>query len=230
MPRSVDMNGREVMTAIVRAPSTAPLEVVDGGIAGNQPAVHTEHVLAFPAAHYDYWSNRLGTPREDWDWCWFGENLTVDGITEEDLHIGDVIEAGSARFRVTSPRIPCFKVAWRVGQPDSVLPKMMETGRVGFHLEVLEPGRVLAGAAGLGPARGLHVGRLPRFRAERAERGRRVKGAGPDLHVVGLQDDAALLRPEALKGEDQALERALGAQGVGGGHRGSAGEAGGAAP
>lgn len=141
-PRAVAMNGREVTTAIVRSPSNVPLDVVEGGIAGNQPAVHTEHVLAFPAEHYDYWSSRLGTPRESWDWCWWGENLTVAGISEEELHVGDVLDIGTARFRVTSPRIPCFKVAWRIGQPDSILPKMMETGRVGFHLEVLTRGTV----------------------------------------------------------------------------------------
>lgn len=142
VPQLINMNGREVTTAIVRSTSTDPLEVVEGGIAGNQPAVHTEHVLAFPAEHYDYWSNRLGTPRANWYWCWWGENLTISGISEEDLHVGDIVDIGSARFRVTSPRIPCFKVAWRVGQPDSILPKMMETGRVGFHLEVLKPGVV----------------------------------------------------------------------------------------
>ncbi|NDV87683.1 MOSC domain-containing protein [Aurantimonas aggregata] len=141
-PSVVNMNGREVTTSIVRSPSNLPLAVIEGGISENEPAVHTEHVLAFPSEHYDYWSDRLGTPRESWDWCWFGENLTVAGISEEDLHVGDVVDIGTARFRVTSPRIPCFKVAWRIGQPDSILPKLLETGRVGFHLEVLRPGTV----------------------------------------------------------------------------------------
>jgi hypothetical protein len=68
--------------------------------------------------------------------------------------------------------------------------------RLQDHLElviVLQPVGVLAVAAVLGPARGLHIGRVPRLRAERAQRRRRVEGAGADLHVVGLQDDAALL-------------------------------------
>lgn len=63
-------------------------------------------------------------------------------MSEEELHIGDVLDIGTARFRVTSPRIPCFKVSWRVGQPHSILPEMMETGKVGFHLEVLKAGTV----------------------------------------------------------------------------------------
>jgi uncharacterized protein len=141
-PRRIDMNGRQVNSAIVRAPSSEPLRVVEGGLADNEPAVHTEHVLVMPAEHYDYWTERLEIPRDSWDWCWWGENLTVTGLSEEDLHIGDILSIGTARFRVTSPRIPCFKVAWRVGQPDSILPQMMETGRVGFHLKVFEPGIV----------------------------------------------------------------------------------------
>ena len=85
--------------------------------------------------------------------------------------------------------------------------------RLEDHLElviVLQPVRVFAVAAVLGPARGLHIGGVPRLRPERAQRGRRMEGAGADLHVVGLQDDAALVRPIALQRQDQALERALG--------------------
>lgn len=141
-PQLISIHGRDVNTAIVRSASAGPLEVVAGRLVGNQPAVHTEHVLAFPAEHYDYWSEKLGVQRSSWDWCWWGENLTVAGISEEDLHVGDVLEIGGTQLRVTSPRIPCFKVAWRVGQPDSILPKMMETGRVGFHLEVLKGGEI----------------------------------------------------------------------------------------
>ena len=74
---------------------------------------------------------------------------------------------------------------------------------------VLQPVRVLAVAAVLRPARGLHIGGLPRLRPQRAQRRRRMERAGADLHVVGLQDDAALLGPEALQRQDQTLERAF---------------------
>ena len=72
---------------------------------------------------------------------------------------------------------------------------------------MLQPVGVLAVAAVLGPARGLHVGRVPRLGAQRAQGGGRVEGAGAHLHVVGLQDDAALLAPELLQRQDQVLER-----------------------
>ena len=71
---------------------------------------------------------------------------------------------------------------------------------------MLEPVGVLAIAAVLGPARGLHVGRAPGLGPERAQGGRRVKGRRPHLHVVRLEDDAALIGPVALELEDQVLE------------------------
>ena len=74
---------------------------------------------------------------------------------------------------------------------------------------VLEPVGVLAVAAVLRPARRLDIGGLPRTRPERAERRRRMKRAGAHLDVIGLQDGAAVVRPIALKRQDQALERAL---------------------
>jgi uncharacterized protein len=146
-PVPTDIRGRQIMTSIVRDPIPGPLQIGPEGPVDNSTAVHTEHTLAFPADHYDFWARELGVPREAWNWAWWGENLTVDGVDEEMLRIGDVVKIGTASFQVTSPRIPCFKVAWRVGQPDTFLLRMMETGRVGFHLAVLEPGVVSLGDA-----------------------------------------------------------------------------------
>ena len=91
--------------------------------------------------------------------------------------------------------------------------EVLEVGRVRLQddlelIIMLQPVGVLAIAPVLGAARGLHVGGAPRLRAERAQRGRRVEGARAHLHVVGLQDDAALLRPIALEREDQPLKGA----------------------
>ena len=139
------MRGRQVMTSIVRDPIPGPLHIGPDGPVDNSTAVHTEHTLAFPADHYDFWARELGVRRDAWNWAWWGENLTVEGVDEEMLRIGDLVKIGTAEFEVTSPRVPCFKVAWRVGQPDTFLLRMMETGRVGFHLAVLRPGVVSLG-------------------------------------------------------------------------------------
>ena len=84
--------------------------------------------------------------------------------------------------------------------------------RLQDHLELvvmLQPVGIFAVAAILGPPRGLHIGRVPGFRAERAQRRRRMKGARADFHVIGLQDHAAVIRPITLQRQDQALERAF---------------------
>ena len=91
--------------------------------------------------------------------------------------------------------------------------KLLHVGRrrLQDHLElviVLQPVGVLAIAAVLGAARGLHIGGVPGLGPERAQRGGRMEGARADFHVVGLQDDAALIRPVLLQRQDQALERA----------------------
>jgi MOSC domain-containing protein YiiM len=74
----------------------------------------------------------------------FGENLTVEGLTETEVHIGDVFEIGSVRAQVTSPRQPCYKIGARY--EDERLPRLMqETGRVGYLLRVLDEGTITAG-------------------------------------------------------------------------------------
>ena len=89
--------------------------------------------------------------------------------------------------------------------------EVLQVGRGGLqdHLKLvimLKPVGIFPIAPVLGAARGLHIGGLPRLGAERAQGGGGMEGACPHLHVIGLQNDAALLRPEALEREDQALK------------------------
>jgi len=140
-----DIRGLPTFTSIVRSPAPGALWFGEKGPDGNETAVHTEAVLAAPADHYDMWAARFGVSRADWDWCRFGENIVVSGFDENSLRVGDIVRIGGAVFRVTSPRIPCFKFAWRLGQPDSVLGPMIESGHVGFYLAVETPGAVAAG-------------------------------------------------------------------------------------
>ena len=110
------------------------------------------------------------------------------------LDEADVVQLGSMPMRAQALQVEILHVGRR---------------RLHDHLElivVLQAVGVLAVAAILGPARGLHVAGVPRLGAERAQRRRRMEGAGAHLHVVGLQDDAALLAPELLQGQDQVLE------------------------
>ena len=96
--------------------------------------------------NYDYWTAHLGIERDAWPNVFWGENLTLSGVNEDRLRIGDRLSiGGTAVFEVTSPRIPCFKLSWRLGQPESFLSELVQSGRTGFYLRVTSPGPVGAG-------------------------------------------------------------------------------------
>ena len=145
-PRIIDIRGQPTLTSIVRNPTPGAVHFGPGGPVGNRTAVHTEDVLATNSENYDYWTSALGVARSSWPHCYWGENLTLSGLDERSLRIGDRLSIGAtAQLEVTSPRIPCFKLAWRLGQPDSFLRALVQSGRTGFYLRVLRAGPVMAG-------------------------------------------------------------------------------------
>ncbi|WP_255210950.1 MOSC domain-containing protein [Methylogaea oryzae] len=99
-------------------------------------------VYAYTAENYDYWREALG--RSDMPHGQFGENLTVSGMPDEAVHLGDVFRIGEILVQVTQPRVPCFKLGLRMGMADFVS-RFMTSGRVGFYLRVLETGQVRGG-------------------------------------------------------------------------------------
>ncbi len=145
LPQIQKIGDREVLTSIVREASAGPLRFSDSGLEGNRPAVHLEHVLAFTASHYRYWQERLGVPADSWPWAFWGENLTLTGLDENHLAVGDRVRIGAALLEITSPRTPCFKLSWRLGQPDSFLKELIRTGWCGIYLRVIEPADIHVG-------------------------------------------------------------------------------------
>ncbi len=94
---------------------------------------------AYPVENYEYWARELD--RADFAFGQFGENFTVEGMTEDDVHIGDVFRVGGALVEVSQPRPPCFKLGIKMGMPK--FPKLfLASGRVGFYVRVLEEGEV----------------------------------------------------------------------------------------
>lgn len=146
LPTYVDIRGKQVLTSIVRERSSTPLVLDAAGAQGNRTAVHTEHLLGFSVENYAYWADRFGLPPGVWPLTHWGENITFEGLVEEDLPIGTTLRVGpSAVLQVTSPRNPCFKLSWRLGQPDGVLNDILSSGRPGFYLRVIEPGPIFDG-------------------------------------------------------------------------------------
>jgi MOSC domain-containing protein YiiM len=95
-------------------------------------------VLAYSADHYERWRDELGIAMP---YGAFGENLTIAGLHEELVHIGDLFSIGTATFEVSQPRQPCWKLArrWRMHQLPGLV---IQNGRSGWYLRVLETGRI----------------------------------------------------------------------------------------
>ena len=98
-------------------------------------------VCAYPASHYPDWYEDLALPM---GFGAFGENFTVDGLTESVVCIGDVWAIGSALVQVSQPRQPCWKLARRWSVKDLAL-RVQQTGRTGWYFRVVCEGTVTAG-------------------------------------------------------------------------------------
>jgi MOSC domain-containing protein YiiM len=93
--------------------------------------------------HYAYWKNEL-PDGASLPFGAFGENLTVEGLLESDIYIGDLLEVGTARLRVTQPRMPCVKLAIRFGRSDMVK-RFWKSGLSGIYFAVEQAGEVGTG-------------------------------------------------------------------------------------
>jgi MOSC domain-containing protein YiiM len=148
LPREVVANGRPVTTGIFKQPVAGRVFVRSLNIDGDRQADLTVHggidkaVYAYPHEHYALWESELG--RRDFTFGQFGENLTTSGVLEDDVRIGDVLAIGSARFEVSQPRVPCYKLALRMEMPR--FPKLfLQSQRTGFYLRVVQEGEIGAG-------------------------------------------------------------------------------------
>ena len=149
-PKEVAYNGKRIKTGIFKEPVSGRTMMrrlnLDGDGQGD-PTVHGgihKAVYIYTIEHYDHWKRELG--RDDLTYGKFGENLTVEGMLEETVHIGDVFRIGEALVEVSQPRVPCFKLGIKMRDPQIVKP-FLQSERVGFYVRVLEEGEVGAGDA-----------------------------------------------------------------------------------
>lgn len=147
-PQVVRVGGRRVETAIFKRPAEGPVRVSSLNLVGDAQADLAVHggvdkaVYVYSWKNVEFWRQKLG--RDDLRPGTFGENLTVDEFLDGEVAIGDELEIGTARFQVTAPRIPCYKLGIALGRPD--FPKIFHSsGRNGFYLRVLRQGVIAAG-------------------------------------------------------------------------------------
>jgi MOSC domain-containing protein YiiM len=150
LPRTVSYAGDQVSTAIFKEPVAGPVMMRRLNLDGDRQAdleVHggkNKAVYAYPSEHYAYWRRQF--PQMDLPWGMFGENLTTEGLTEENASIGDEFRIGAAVVSVSQPRLPCYKLGLRFGRPD-IVRRFFASGRSGIYFSVVEEGRVKTGDA-----------------------------------------------------------------------------------
>jgi MOSC domain-containing protein YiiM len=147
-PRQVPYGGKLIRTGIFKEPVGGPRMLRALNLEGDGQADLVAHggihkaAYAYTIEHYVYWARELD--RDDFQWGQFGENFTVDGMPEEEIHIGDRFRIGEALVEVTQPRVPCAKLGLRMEM--ATFPKLFHaSGRTGFYLRVIEEGQVCAG-------------------------------------------------------------------------------------
>ena len=148
MPKDVPWHGKTVHTGIWKAPVAGSLMVrrlnIDGDGQGDRQGHGGEQraVLVYQVQSYEHWGRHFG--RDDLSYGQFGENLTVDGLPDNEVCIGDRYRIGDAEFEVTQPRVTCYRVGMRLGEPE--LPSLLVSHhRPGFYMRVITEGHIQAG-------------------------------------------------------------------------------------
>lgn len=148
--RRVQISGRSVLTAIHKQAISGAASVMRMGLAGDEQADLSVHggldkaVYAYPAEHYPFWREaRAQAGLTDIDdalpFGSMGENLTLQGVLETDVWVGDVLKFTGCELRVTQPREPCYKFNAAMGYSGAAK-AMAQHGCCGFYLAVDQPG------------------------------------------------------------------------------------------
>ena len=149
-PQLALYKGKTINTGIFKKLVSSPLQLRTFNLDGDRQADLSVHggpykaVYAYPSEHYPYWRQEL--PGVELPWGMFGENFTTAGLAEEDLHVGDRFQIGSAIVMVRQPRTPCYKMAAKF-QRDDMVERFLLSGRSGFYFSVEQEGLVEVGDA-----------------------------------------------------------------------------------
>lgn len=148
LPGDILINDKPVSTGIFKHSVTGIVSVRRVNLDGDRQADLKVHggrdkaVYIYPSEHYKFWQGELGT--NPLEWGAFGENLTVEGLSEDAMSLGDRIGIGTAVFQITQPRLPCFKLAAKFERED-IISRFLDSRRTGFYVRVLEEGSLQAG-------------------------------------------------------------------------------------
>ncbi len=147
MPKHEMLYGKEFFTGISKQPVSGALRLTRTGFEGDGVGDQKHHggedkaVCVYSQEHYPYWERVLGISLPA---AAFGENLTISGLREEAIAVGDIFSLGSALVQVSQPRQPCRTLAARYGR-DDLVKLVIDSGFTGFYFRVLREGVVQPG-------------------------------------------------------------------------------------
>ncbi len=147
LPKKEFFQGREVITGICKTPVSGPLDLSVTGFEGDGVGNLKHHggadkaVCVYSLDHYPYWEELLSIKMPK---AAFGENLTISGLREDNVCIGDIYEAGSALLQVSQPRQPCRTLSVRYGR-DDMIKLVRDSGFTGCYFRVAKAGSVKKG-------------------------------------------------------------------------------------
>lgn len=146
-PVEVEHQGKKVRTGIFKTPVTEARYLSSVNFAGDEQADLKNHggpdkaVCVYPYERYAYWEEKLGITLALGA---FGENITTEGMLEDEICIGDRFRMGGTMVQVSQPRQPCFKLGVKHGLPELPL-AIQQTGYTGYYFRVLQEGEVRPG-------------------------------------------------------------------------------------
>ena len=148
MPRLLSSKGATFKTGIFKKPVAGRIMLRRTNLDGDRQADLSVHggprkaVYGYPSEHYPCWRKELSL--DELPWGSLGENFTTAGLLETGLSMGDRFRLGSAEIVVTTPRMPCYKLAAKF-QRDDIIQTFLRSGFSGFYFSVAEEGEVGAG-------------------------------------------------------------------------------------
>lgn len=146
--REIDWRGKKVKTGIYKFPVDEAILLEKEDVKNDVVVDRKYHggldkaCYLYSEEHYTYWKERY--PNLDWQWGMFGENLTVEGLDESKINVGDIFEIGEALVQVSQPRYPCYKLGVRFGS-QNVVREFLESTYPGVYVRVLKEGKASVG-------------------------------------------------------------------------------------
>jgi MOSC domain-containing protein YiiM len=148
LPKELEWRGKQVLTGIFKYPATTAVQVTLDGLKGDGQGDLVHHggkdkaVYAYPFEHYSYWKEFLRT--DNLRMGIFGENLTIEGLMDYEVCLGDYFQFGSAILMAIQPRMPCSKIGLPFNDP-KMTQHFAKARRNGFYFRVIKEGTLQEG-------------------------------------------------------------------------------------